>query len=109
VVAAISGGISPLPELRFPLLLLAVALLLGLTIGRLSLLPFGVAKRPEEGWVQSYDEVHEVGRVFTDDDREIFVHRRALEKVESLVSGQRVRLVASEMRGRRIALKVWPV
>lgn len=109
VVSALNSGISTLPELKLPLLLLAIAMLLGLTLGRVSVLPFGVGKEEQEGLVQSYDEVHEVGRVLADDgEDEVFVNRRALESVESLVSGQRVRFVASNVRGRRIALKVWP-
>ena len=109
VVSAINSGISTLPELRFPLLLLAIALLLGLTVGRVSVLPFGVGKRHEEGLVQSYDTIHEVGRVLADDGHvEVFVHRRALNDVEKLTTGQRVRYVASDVRGRRIALRVWP-
>jgi cold shock CspA family protein len=108
VVSAVNNGISTLPELRFPLLLLAIAMLLGLTIGRVSVLPFGVGKRHEEGWVQSYDKIHEVGRVMSDEgETEVFVHRRALDDVESLSSGQRVRFVASDVRGRRMALRVW--
>lgn len=109
VVSAVNNGISTLPELRFPLLLLAIAMLLGLTLGRVSVLPFGVGKRYEEGLVQSYDKIHEVGRVVADEgETEVFVHRRALDDIESLSSGQRVRFVASDVRGRRIALRVWP-
>jgi len=35
-------------------------------------------------------------------------YRRALDEVETLRTGQRVRFVASDVRGRRIALRVWP-
>jgi cold shock CspA family protein len=109
VVMALNRGMSSLPELRFPLLLLAIALLLGLTFGRISVLPFGATRRHEEGWVQAYDEVHEVGTVIPDGGAsEVFVHGRSLEKMESLTPGQRVRFVAAETRGRRLALKVWP-
>ncbi len=109
VVTAFNSGISSLPELKFPLLLLAIALLLGLTFGRISVLPFGATRRHEEGWVQAYDEVHQVGTVIPDGGAsEVFVHRRSLEKMESLTHGQWVRFVAAETRGRRLALRVWP-
>lgn len=109
VVTAVNAGITTLPEMRFPLLLLAFALLLGLTVGRVSVLPIGGGKREEFGWVQSYDETHQVGRVLSEDgDVEVFIHGRALERSERIEAGQRVRYVAADMRGRRIALKVWP-
>jgi cold shock CspA family protein len=110
VVSALNAGITSLPELRFPLLLLLVALLLGLTIGRVSVLPLGAGRRQEEGWVHSYDEIHELGTVVTDSgEAEVFVHKGALEKTAKLSAGQQVRFVAAEMRGRRIALRVWPI
>jgi cold shock CspA family protein len=109
VVAAVNAGITTLPEMRFPLLLLAIALLLGLTVGRVSVLPIGGGKREEVGWVQSYDETHQVGRVLSEDgEAEVFIHGRALDKAHRIEAGQRVRYVAADMRGRRIALKVWP-
>jgi cold shock CspA family protein len=109
VVAAVNAGITTLPEMRFPLLLLAIALLLGLTIGRVSVLPLGGGKREEIGWVQSYDETHQLGRVVSEDGgSEVFVHGRALDRAHRIEAGQRVGFIAADMRGRRIALKVWP-
>jgi cold shock CspA family protein len=109
VVAAVNAGITTLPEMKVPLLLLAIALLLGLTIGRVSVLPLGGAKREEIGWVQSYDEIHQLGRVVSEDDEsEVFVHGRALDRAHRIEAGQQVRFIAADMRGRRIALKVWP-
>lgn len=109
IVTALNNSISSLPELRFPLLLLAVALLLGLTFGRISVLPFGAIRRREEGRVQAYDDVHQIGTVVPDGGGgEVFVHGRSLQKVETLTPGQRVRFVAAHTHGRRLALKVWP-
>jgi cold shock CspA family protein len=107
VVAAVSNGISSVPELQLPLLLLAIALVLGLVLGRL---PLGTGKREGEGLVQSYDPIHEVGRLISDDyQHEVFVDRNALQGMGSLEVGQRIRFIASDLRGRTIALKVWPV
>ena len=108
VVAAFGAGIATIPVMRYPLLLLALALLMGLTIGRISMLPFGVGKRQEDGIVQSYDPTFGFGNVTPDGgEDDVFVQDRALEKLQTLVPGQRVRFIAAEIRGRRIALKVW--
>ncbi|MEA2002545.1 MAG: cold shock domain-containing protein [Actinomycetota bacterium] len=73
------------------------------------MLPFGATRRQEEGWVQAYDEVHQIGTVVPDGGASgVFVHGRSLEKAASLIPGQRVRFVAADTRGRRLALKVWP-
>lgn len=110
LVAAVGAGISTVPIMRYPLLLLAIALLLGLTIGRVSILPFGVGKGQKEGLVQAYDPTYGVGNLAPEDgDGEVFVQERSLEKFKTLVPGQRVRFIAADIRGRRIALKVWPV
>ncbi|MDJ0924000.1 MAG: putative Ig domain-containing protein [Acidimicrobiia bacterium] len=110
IVAALNQGITTLPAMRYTLLLLAIALLLGLTFGRISVLPTGAGKHQEDGWVQSYDQPYAIGRIVPDDgEAEVFVTGRALEKTDELATGQRVRFVAATIRGRRIALKVWPV
>jgi VCBS repeat-containing protein len=110
IVTALNNGISALPELRFPLLLLAIALLLGLTFGRISVWHSGAIRRPEEGWVQSYNDTHQVGTIIPDRGTgEVFVHGRALQKAEKLTPGQRVRFVAAETHGRRLALRLWPI
>ena len=107
--AALPAGISNLPALRYPLLLLAIALLLGLTVGRVSVLPFGAARKQQEGTVEAYDATYGTGRIVTGDgDEEVFVQSRALIKAGELEVGQRVRLVAASIRGRKVALKVWP-
>ena len=109
VVAALSAGMATLPEMRYPLLLLAVAMLLGLTIGRVSILPFGAGRRQQEGRVAAYDGTYGTGRVIADDGEEdVFVHSRALVKAKNLEVGERVRFVSAVIRDRRIALKVWP-
>ncbi len=109
IVAALHAGISNLPAMRYPLLLLAIALLLGLTVGRVSVLPLGAARKQQEGRVEAYDATYGTGRiVFGDGDEDVFVQERALVKAEKLEVGQRVRLVSAVIRGRRIALKVWP-
>lgn len=109
VVAAANAGISTLPALKFPLLLLAIALLLGLTVGRVSMLPLGVGKREELGMVVSYDAVHQLGRVTAEGStEEVFVHGNAMDRFHQVLEGQQVRFVATTIEGRRIALKVWP-
>jgi cold shock CspA family protein len=91
-------------------LLLAIALLVGLTIGRISILPFGTGRKHQEGRVEAYDGVYGTGRVVADDDENmVFVQSRALVKAETLAIGQRVRFVSAVVRDRRIALKVWPI
>lgn len=110
IVAAFGAAVSTLSVMRYPLLLLAIALLVGLTVGRISILPFGVGKRREEGTVQSYDSTNGVGQVMPNEgDNEVFVQERSLEKLKTLEPGQRVRFIAADIRGRRIALRVWPV
>jgi cold shock CspA family protein len=110
IVNAMNSGITTLPEMRYPLLLLAIALLLGLTVGRVSILPFGAGRRHHEGTVEVYDETYGTGRVVADDgDDDVFVQNRALVKAEALEAGQRVRFVSAVIRDRRIALKVWPI
>ncbi len=108
IVASLNSGISTLPKLGFPLLLLAIALLLALTIGRISYLPAAAARKHEQGYVKSYDDIHGLGRVVpVDGDDEVFVHGRALDNMETLQAGQRVEFVAADVKGRRIALRVW--
>ena len=109
VVASVHAGISTVPDLSYPLLLLAVALVLALTLGRISLLPFTAGKTQEEGSVGAFDELYGFGRLVPDDQgEEVFVHGRALDPAETLSPGQRVEFIAATIRGRRIALKVWP-
>lgn len=107
---ALGAGLATLPDLGLPLLFLAVVLLLVLVVGRVSVVPFGAGKHEQEGWVQFYDSIHEVGRVVTDgSEAEVFVHRSAIEGAEVLESGQRVRFIASPLKGRSVALRLWPV
>lgn len=109
VVVAANAGISTLPALRFPLLLLATALLLGLTVGRVSMLPLGAGKGEESGMLVSYDAVHQLGRVTAEGSSgEVFVHGNAIDRSHQVVAGQQVRFVAATIKGRRIALKLWP-
>lgn len=108
VVAALHAGISNLPAMRYPLLLLAIALLLGLTVGRVSVLPFGVGRKQQVGRVEAYDGTYGAGRIVSDDGEEdVFVQSRALVRAQTLQVGQRVRFVSAVIRGQRIALKVW--
>jgi cold shock CspA family protein len=110
IVAALHTSVATLPAMRYPLLLLAIALLVGLTIGRISILPFGAGRKHQEGRVEAYDGVYGTGRVVADDDEDmVFVQSRALVKAETLAIGQRVRFVSAVIRDRRIALKVWPI
>lgn len=110
IATAVGAGLSTVPIMGYPLLLLAVALLLGLTVGRISILPFGVGRRQEDGVVEQYDPTYGVGNLAPDGgDDGVFVQERSLEKLDALVPGQRVRFIAADIRGRRIALKVWPI
>jgi cold shock CspA family protein len=109
VVSAVNSGISSLPGLGLPLLLLAIALLLALTLGRISYLPVAAAKQHEQGYVKSYDTIHGLGLLApTEGDAEVFVHGHALDEMEVLEEGQKVEFVAADLRGRRVALRIWP-
>ncbi|MCP4964639.1 MAG: tandem-95 repeat protein [bacterium] len=109
VVAASGSGISSLSGLGLPLLLLAIALLLALTVGRISYLPAAAAKHHERGIVKSFDTIHGLGMLApTEGDGEVFVHGQALDEMETLTEGQEVEYVAADLRGRRIALRIWP-
>ncbi len=109
IVAALNSGISTLPNLVLPLLLLAIALLIALTVGRITYLPAVAAKKHEEGYVKSYDAIHGLGRLIpSDGDDEVFVHGHALSKMETLEEGQKVEFIAADVRGRRIVLQIWP-
>jgi cold shock CspA family protein len=107
VVSSVNAGISSVPDLGYPLLLLAIALLVVVTLGRISLLPFAAGKTQEVGLVRAYDETYGFGRLVPDEGDEVFVHGRALDAVETLAAGQRVEFIAATIKGRRIALKVW--
>lgn len=107
--AALNSSVATLPALRYPLLLLAIALLLAVTVGRIAYLPAAAMRRHERGQVKEYDPVHDLGKVAPERGMEaVFVHGKALEHIDQLTEGQEVEYVAAEVRGRRIALRVWP-
>ncbi len=91
------------------LLLLAVALLLAVTVGRIAYLPAAAMRRHERGRVNAYDSVHGLGKVTPEHGADdVYVHGKALEHMDELKQGQEVEFVAAVVKGRRIALRVWP-
>ena len=107
-VSAIHSGIASLPGLGAPLLLLAAALVLALTVGRVSLLPAGAGKTQGEGTVIEYDRARGFGRVEPDDGGEpIYIHSSAIEEGIALATGRRVEFIVADIKGRRVALNVW--
>lgn len=109
LAAVVHGGLSSLSHIGYPLLLLAAALLLALTVGRVALVPAGAGRTQHEGSVDWYDPDRGFGRITTDvGGEEVFVHGGSIVEPDTLTGGQRVEFVAADIRGRRVALKVWP-
>ena len=105
LLRGVTGSIA---AVRLPLALLAALMLLALTVGRMSVVPAGPGKSQEEGRVGSYDADHGFGRLIPDGDGEdVFVRLDAFGPSAPPLSGQRVEFIAADIRGRRIALKVW--
>lgn len=108
LAGAITSGIGSIPRVAYPLLLLVAALALALTFGKISLLPAGNGRTHGEGTIAWYDTVRGFGVLMSDDgEEEIFMHGGSLEKGEEVAAGRRVEFIAAEIRGRRVALKVW--
>jgi cold shock CspA family protein len=107
--AVVVGGLSSLSYIGYPLLLLAAALLLALTVGRVALTPAGAGRTQHEGIVDWYDPDRGFGRIIGDDGtEEVFVHAGSIVEADTLIAGQRVEFIAADIKGRRVTLKVWP-
>ncbi len=108
VTDAFHSGVAAIPQIAYPLLLLIAALVLALTVGKVSLLPVGNGRTQGEGTVDWYDPARGFGRILSDDrGDEVFVHAGSFEKGETPVPGQRVEFIAATIRDRKMALKAW--
>ena len=104
---ALHNGVSAIPQIAYPLLLLIATLVLALTVGKVSLLPVGNGRTQGEGVVDWYDPARGFGLILAEGGDEVFIHDGAVEKGDGPRPGQRVEFVAATIRGRRVALKVW--
>jgi large repetitive protein len=105
---AISSGISSVSNLGYPFLLLAAALVLALTVGKVSLFPTGSGRSQGEGTVDWYDARKGFGKLNPNDGgQEVYIHSGAIEEGFAPGPGRHVEFIAADIKGRRVALKVW--
>jgi len=105
---AISSGISSISNLGYPFLLLAAVLLLALTVGKVSLAPAGAGRSQGEGTVDWYDARKGFGKLNPNDgSQEIYIHSGAVEEGFAPGPGRHVEFIAADIKGLRVALKVW--
>ena len=104
----VGGPLRMIADYRIPILLLAAALALALTFGRVS--PFGAGSEKVEGvgLVESVDRARGLVRLIAvEGGAEIFVSASALN--DDPCAGQQIEFVATTVRGRHIAVEAWPV
>jgi cold shock CspA family protein len=109
LATAVDNGVAAIPEIAYPLLLLAAALVLALAFGKISPLSAGNGNYQGEGTVAWYDDGRGFGVLISDEGaEEIFIHDGSIGRGEAVASGRRAEFISAEIRGRRVALKVWP-
>jgi cold shock CspA family protein len=110
VLSIARESFATVPAIRFPLVLLLIALVLGLTIGRISIIPAGSRQAHGRGLVRTFDPRGGFGLIApADGGADVFVHASALEDAESLSVGDGVEYLAGDSQGRPTATKVWRI
>lgn len=108
VLAVARASFAAVPAMRFPFALLLLAVLLGITVGRISLIPAGAKRSNGTGLVSSYDTVAGYGLIAPrGGGADVFVHASAVDGKNPLAAGDLVEYTSAMSNGRPTALKVW--
>jgi VCBS repeat-containing protein len=107
VISVAGRSLDALPVVQFPLLLLAVALALGLTVGRITLVPVFARRRRGQGMVRMYDPAGGFGLIIPEDGSDdLVVHAASLRKATALAAGDIVHYLAVKTGQRDTAIRV---
>ncbi|HEX9643446.1 MAG TPA: putative Ig domain-containing protein [Acidimicrobiia bacterium] len=107
VISVAGRSLDALPVVQFPLLLLAVALALGLTVGRITLVPVFARRRRGQGMVRMYDPAGGFGLIMPEDGSDdLVVHAASLRSVTALHAGDIVHYLAVKTGRRDTAIRV---
>ncbi len=108
VLAVARASFAAVPAMRFPFGLLLLALVLGITVGRISLIPAGAKRRRGSGLVSFYDSEAGYGLIAPrGGGADVFVHASAIDGAEHLNAGDAVEYRSAMSNGRPTALLVW--